>query len=85
MRNARYLIATSVVCAAVLAPSTAAFAVSTGNQGQPSQSCQAEPNSPPGFNTAGFARAETMYAGSCHNRTRNGLARRPLAVAASKV
>jgi hypothetical protein len=71
MRKARYLIATSVVCAAVLAPSTAAFAVTTGNQGQPSQSCQAEPNSPPGFNTAGFAHAETVYGGSQPQNSNN--------------
>ena len=40
----------------------------TGTVGQPNQSCQdVFPNgvlSPPGFNTDGFAHAETVYAGS---------------------
>jgi hypothetical protein len=47
----------------------------TAGTGQPSQSCQAffgdsGPYLPPGFNTQGFAHAETMYAGSGH--TANG-------------
>jgi hypothetical protein len=41
----------------------------TGNHGQPSQSCQAffgdsGPFTPPGFNTAGFIHATTVYAGT---------------------
>ena len=42
-----------------------AFAAPNPNgTGQPSQSCQAEPMAPAGFSTAGFAHAETVYAGS---------------------
>lgn len=41
-----------------------ANATSTGTPGQPSQSCQAQTAAPPGFGTAGFANAETRYAGS---------------------
>ena len=45
-----------------------AHADNPGTQGQPNQSCQAVfpsgPLSPNGFNTAGFAHAETVYAGS---------------------
>ena len=46
-----------------------AFAASTGNTGQPSQSCQAEPNSPAGFNTSGFTKAALLYAGSSQSPT----------------
>jgi len=52
----------SIVLLLVLA--IPAFADTTGNQGQPSQSCQAQTASPPGFNTAGFANATSHYAGS---------------------
>lgn len=41
-----------------------AHADSVGVPGQPSQSCQAQTAAPPGFGTAGFANAETRYAGS---------------------
>ncbi len=47
---------------------TKAFAADPGTQGQPSQSCQSVfptgPLSPQGFNTSGFATADTHYAGS---------------------
>lgn len=53
---------------AALAPvSGIAHADNPGTQGQPSQSCQAfftGALTPPGFNTAGFANAGTVYAGS---------------------
>ena len=39
-------------------------AANPSGTGQPSQSCQAEPSSPPGFNTAGFTHAALVYAGS---------------------
>ncbi len=52
----------------VAAPS---FAVSPGTMGQPDQSCQSVfpsgPLSPQGFNTAGFANAGNVYAGSGQN------------------
>jgi hypothetical protein len=52
------------------------YADSTGNQGQPSQSCQsffgdAGPFTPPGFNTAGFNHATTVYAGSQPQNSKN--------------
>jgi hypothetical protein len=46
------------------------YANSTGNQGQPSQSCQSffsNALTPSGFNTAGFNHATTVYAGAQHN------------------
>jgi hypothetical protein len=62
-----------VVIALAAAPARAAFADNTGTTGQPNQSCQAVfgvPNppfgSPAGFNTAGFANAGNVYAGSGH-------------------
>lgn len=56
---------------ALIAPASVALADSTGNQGQPNQSCQAQPNSPPGFNTAGFTHATTVYAGSQSQNSNN--------------
>jgi hypothetical protein len=49
-------------------PAFAADPHTGGTTGQPSQSCQVVfptgPLSPNGFNTAGFAHAETQYAGA---------------------
>lgn len=50
--------------AALLVAGMAFAAANPGGTGQPSQSCQAEPNSPLGFDTAGFAGATLVYAGS---------------------
>ena len=52
------------------------YANSTGNQGQPSQSCQAffgdaGPFTPRGFNTAGFNHATTVYAGTQPQNSNN--------------
>lgn len=48
-----------------------AHANSTGNQGQPSQSCQALTASPPGFGTSGFTQATSRYAGSAPQNSNN--------------
>ena len=53
-----------------------AYADSTGNQGQPNQSCQsffgdAGPFTPSGFNTRGFKHAETVYAGAQPQNSKN--------------
>ncbi len=54
--------------AAALALSIAAVpafaAANPSGTGQPNQSCQAQPSSPAGFNTAGFTLAANGYAGS---------------------
>jgi hypothetical protein len=52
------------------------YANSTGNQGQPSQSCQSffgdsGPFTPRGFNTAGFTHATTVYAGTQPQNSNN--------------
>jgi hypothetical protein len=52
------------------------YANSTGNQGQPSQSCQSffgntGPLTPSGFNTAGFHHAITVYAGAQPQNSNN--------------
>jgi len=66
----RLVLAIALSSALVLGGASAAFADSTGNTGQPNQSCQAQP-SPPGnaaaapgsaFNTNGVA--GTVYAGT---------------------
>ncbi len=60
--------ATILVVVLAFPPVTSVFAASSGSQGQPNQSCQAVfptgPLSPNGFNTDGFAHAESVYAGS---------------------
>ena len=55
---------------------TPAFADTTGNHGQPSQSCQnffgdTGPLTPGGFNTAGFNHATTVYAGAQSQNSNN--------------
>ncbi len=50
--------------AALLIAGAAYAAANPSGTGQPSQSCQAEPSSPPGFNTDGFQGATLVYAGS---------------------
>ncbi len=67
MRKMLTALALAAGSAALLA--TPALADSTGNQGQPSQSCQSffganGPFTPSGFNTAGFNFATTVYAGA---------------------
>ena len=48
------------------------FANSTGNQGQPSQSCGvAGPFTPSGFNTVGFNHATSVYAGTQPQNSKN--------------
>lgn len=67
----RRILLTGLLAAGLLAPSTGALADSTGNQGQPNQSCQAQPSAPAGFASGGFAHAETVYAGSQPQNSRN--------------
>ena len=59
-------LATAVVGLASSSTAYAAAHPSPTGTGQPSQSCGSAtaPNSPNGFNSAGFAHAETVYAGS---------------------
>src|SRR2546423_2397519 len=64
----RGAVASAFVVAGLALPATSAFADSTGTPGQPSQSCQSSfptgPLTPQGFNTTGFAQADSVYAGS---------------------
>ncbi len=61
----------------VALPLSTVFAASTGNTGQPSQSCQAQPQTPGGsatapgsaFNTSGTA--QTVYAGTQPQNSNN--------------
>lgn len=57
-----------------LVPTSMAFAApNPSGHGQPSQSCGSgtAPNSPNGFNTAGFAHAALVYAGSAPQNSNN--------------
>ena len=62
----RFLVTAGTVLALGGLSAPGAFAASTGNTGQPNQSCQSVfpsgPLSPPGFNTGGFSKAESVYA-----------------------
>ena len=69
---------TAIVLAfgAMAAFSLPVYANSTGNQGQPNQSCQsffgdAGPFTPKGFNTVGFNHATTVYAGAQPQNSNN--------------
>ena len=64
-------LALALAFALLAAFASPARADSTGNQGQPSQSCQSQTSAPPGFGTAGFANAETHYAGSAPQNSNN--------------
>ncbi len=76
-RTGRISLLVVVLILALLVPLSAAFAASTGNTGQPNQSCQAQPNTPghaasaPGsaFNTSG--KAGTVYAGTQPQNSKN--------------
>jgi len=59
MRIILALLVLAVALAVSVAPVGAANPPGTG---QPSQSCEEQPNGPPGFDTAGFAHAQTVYA-----------------------
>jgi hypothetical protein len=70
------LTATVLALGSMMLFSLSVYANSTGNQGQPSQSCQAffgdaGPFTPRGFNTVGFSHAETVYAGSQPQNSNN--------------
>jgi hypothetical protein len=62
MRN-RIIAATSAAVLALSVFAGSALAAQNPNgTGQPSQDCSQQASSPPGFNTAGFANAEAVYA-----------------------
>ena len=58
----RVILALLVVAAALAVATTPALAANPPGTGQPSQSCEEQPTGPPGFDTAGFAHAQTVYA-----------------------
>jgi hypothetical protein len=63
----------TIAAAAVFAPAIASAAPNPSGSGQPSQSCGIDtaPNNPPGFDTAGFANAESHCAGSAPQNSKN--------------
>ena len=56
--------ATILVVVLAFPPVTSVFAANPPGQGQPSQDCSSQLNSPLGFLTDGFAQADSVYAGS---------------------
>jgi len=72
----RRLISIGLILAAMTAlPVGVARADSTGTPGQPNQSCEDAfprgPVTPQGFNTTGFDKAASMYAGSQDKNSKN--------------
>jgi hypothetical protein len=60
---ARILATAAVTVALALVPAAGALATVSPTTGQPNQECPTPPNVS-GFNSGGFAHAETVYAGS---------------------
>jgi hypothetical protein len=60
---ARILVTAAVTVALALGPAGGALAKVSPTTGQPNQECPTPPNVP-GFNSGGFAHAETVYAGA---------------------
>jgi hypothetical protein len=58
----RFILA--LACATTLGVAVPALAANPPGAGQPNQSCEEQPASPPGFNSGGFANADTHYAGN---------------------
>ncbi|HJW22313.1 MAG TPA: hypothetical protein VJ506_07790 [Candidatus Limnocylindrales bacterium] len=58
----RIIAATSAAALALSLYAGSALAANPPGTGQPSQDCADQTSSPPGFNTAGFAHAESVYA-----------------------
>jgi len=56
------IIALLVLAIALVVAATPAVADNPPGTGQPGQSCEDQPSGPPGFDTAGFAHAQTVYA-----------------------
>ena len=60
MKKIAVLIASIFVLLVAAVPSFGA--ANPSGTGQPSQSCEEQPSGPPGFDTSGFAHAQTVYA-----------------------
>jgi hypothetical protein len=60
------LILLMLICTAALVVAAPAFSDNPpGGNGQPNQSCEAQPSGPPGFNSGGFTNvADSNYAGN---------------------
>jgi len=73
MSKTRLLVCSLVAGVGMLLPAAAGAAVNPAGTGQPSQSCGSTtaPRGPAGFDTAGFANAETHYAGSAPQNSKN--------------
>jgi hypothetical protein len=63
---ARILATLAVAFVLALVPAAGALATVSPTTGQPNQECPDPPNVP-GFNSGGFAHAETVYAGEGHS------------------
>jgi hypothetical protein len=71
MRKRVAVLIVGAVC--LFGPGVAGAASNPSGSGQPSQECGSDtaPNNPPGFDTGGFANAESHYAGSAPQNSNN--------------
>jgi hypothetical protein len=67
------LVVLIITAACVFGPGVASAASNPSGKGQPSQECGSDtaPNNPLGFDTGGFANAESHYAGSAPQNSKN--------------
>ena len=52
----------AVICVVLVGAAPSFGAANPNGTGQPSQSCEEQSTGPPGFDTSGFAHAQTVYA-----------------------
>ena len=69
----KVVVALTIAATCLLGGGVASAASNPSGSGQPSQSCGSDtaPNNPPGFDTVGFANAESHYAGSAPQNSKN--------------
>ena len=78
MKRTRYLAVAMALAVGLAIPTGASAAANPSGHGLPSQSCEEQPTGPPGFNTAGFANAQSHYAPisqydvACYQLSNNG-------------
>jgi hypothetical protein len=61
MDRKRYVAAAASLAVALAIPTGALAAANPSGTGLPSQSCEEQPTGPAGFDTSGFANAQSVY------------------------
>jgi hypothetical protein len=61
MDRKRYIAGAATIALALAVPTGALAAANPSGHGLPTQSCEEQPMGPAGFDTAGFAKAQSVY------------------------